>query len=41
MTAAIVVRDLRRTYLSKSGLLGNKRVERPIRIARELFEEEP
>lgn len=28
MTAAIVVRDLRRTYLSKSGLFGNKRVER-------------
>jgi ABC-2 type transport system ATP-binding protein len=28
MTSAIVVRDLRRTYLSRSGLLGNKRVER-------------
>lgn len=28
MSAAIVVRDLRRTYLSKSGLFGNKRVER-------------
>ncbi|MGH2377485.1 MAG: ATP-binding cassette domain-containing protein [Candidatus Limnocylindria bacterium] len=28
MSAAIVARDLRRTYLSKSGLLGNKRVER-------------
>src|SRR5688500_4566234 len=28
MTLAIVVRDLRRPYLSKSGLLGNKRVER-------------
>ncbi len=28
MSAAIVARDLRRTYLSRSGLLGNKKVER-------------
>ncbi len=28
MSAAIAVRDLRRTYLSQGGLLGTRRVER-------------